>query len=361
MYFRRSRFVSLSLAVLIFSSSWAYSGENAVDHPDTKVARPTKPATFYKIQAGIEGEIYPVFANYSSLFSPDQRSFPTVTVTITNPGKENLRQRVAVTVVGWSDEEIQLSDVAPGGQRSLSFAPTFLPRFYDNREIIAATVHVTFSDISGTKKIDEITVPVHLRSAEDIYWGSGFKYAPFIASWVTPHDAMIEKTLAEAKSYTPDRRLPGYENWKSPAEQEQETFLEAKAIYDAVKKMGLSYVKSSATLGGNKSTSERVRMPRVTLNRNSGNCIDAAVLYASLFENLGMEPSVVLVPGHAYVGVRVSQGSNQFLFIDAAMTGRLSFPAAVTSANKGLAKQPASATTKILIEDARASGIFPMP
>ena len=143
MYFRQSRFVSLLLAILIFSSTWAYSGENAVDRTDPKVAHPTKPATFYKIQAGIEGEIYPVFANYASLFSPDQRSVATVTVTITNPGKENLRQRVAVTVVGWSDEEIQLSDVAPGGQRSLSFAPTFLPRFYDNREIIAATVHVT--------------------------------------------------------------------------------------------------------------------------------------------------------------------------------------------------------------------------
>jgi hypothetical protein len=172
---------------------------------------------------------------------------------------------------------------------------------------------------------------------------------------------MIERILAEAKAYTPDRRLPGYENWKTAAEQEQETLLEARAIYNAVKKAGLSYVKSSATLGGNKSTSERVRMPRVTLNSNSGNCIDSAVLYASLFENLGMEPSVVIVPGHAYVGVRVSQGSNQFLFMDAALTGRSTFSAAVSSANSGLARQPGSAMTKVLIEDARAAGIYPMP
>jgi len=70
MYFRLSRLVSVLLGVLIFSSTWAYSGENAVDHPDAKVARPTKPATFYKIQAGIEGEIFPVFANYASPFQP---------------------------------------------------------------------------------------------------------------------------------------------------------------------------------------------------------------------------------------------------------------------------------------------------
>lgn len=361
MLFRRSHTIWILRAVLILSSTWVYGGEATVDRTDPKLARPAQSATFYKIQAGIDGEIFPVFANYASLLSQEQRSFGTVSVTITNSGKESLRQRVAVSVLGWSDEEIQLSDVAPGAQHTLNFAPSFLPRFYKNREITAATVHVAFSDLSGARKLDEITVPVRLRSGEDMYWGNGFKYAQFIASWVTPHDDMIERVLSEAKTYTPDRRLPGYENWKSAAEQEQETLLEARAIYSAVKKMGLSYVKSSATLGGNKGTSERVRMPRVTLSRNSGNCIDAAVLYASLFENLGMEPSVVIVPGHAYVGVRVSQGSNQFLFIDAALTGRSSFPAAVSSATVGLAKQPSSATKKVLIEEARAVGIYPMP
>ncbi len=361
MHFRHPHIIWALQAILILVPTGAFGGEAALDRTDPKLVRPARPATFYKVQAGIDGEIFPVFANYAALLSQEQRTFGTVSVTITNSGKENLRQRVAVSVVGWSDEEIQLSDIAPGAQHTLNFAPSFLPRFYKNREITAATVHVTFSDLSGTRKLDEITLPVRLRSGEDIYWGGGFKYAQFIASWVTPHDEMIERVLAEAKAYTPDRRLPGYENWKSAAEQEQETLSEARAIYNAVKKMGLSYVKSSATLGGNKSMSERVRMPRVTLNRNSGNCIDAAVLYASLFENLGMEPSVVIVPGHAYVGVRVSQGASQFLFIDAALTGRSSFQVAVSSASAGLTRQPGSATTKVLIEEARAAGIYPMP
>jgi hypothetical protein len=361
MPFRRLRAIFLLQAVLILTSAACFAGETTADRTEPKLARGTQSASFYKIQAGIEGEIFPVFANYASLLGQEQRNLGTVNVTITNSGKENLRQRVAVSVVGWSDEEIQLSDVAPGAQHTLTFAPSFLPRFYKNREITAATVHVTFSDISGTRKIDEVTLPVRLRSADDIYWGSGFKYAPFIASWVTPHDEWIDRVLGEAKTYTPDRRLPGYENWKNSVDQEQETWLEARAIYNAVKKMGLSYVKSSETLGGNRASSERVRMPRETIGHNSGNCIDAAVLYASLFENLGMEPSVVIVPGHAYVGVRVSQGSDQFLFLDAALTGRSSFQGAVSSASAGLAKQPRGATTKVLIEEARSAGIYPMP
>ncbi len=38
-------------------------------------------------------------------------------------------------------------------------------------------------------------------------------------------------------------------------------------------------------------------------------------MYASLFENLDMEPVVVVVPGHSYVGVRLARGGNRYLNI----------------------------------------------
>jgi len=125
--------------------------------------------------------------------------------------------------------------------------------------------------------------------------------------------------------------------------------------------MGLSYVKSSATLGDHKGVSERVRMPRVSLAQSSANCIDAAVMYASLFENLGMDASIVIVPGHAYAGVRVAEGSSKFLLIDVALTGRSTFEAAVASAQTGMASHAPSAVTHVMVEKARSSGIYPMP
>jgi len=102
-------------------------------------------------------------------------------------------------------------------------------------------------------------------------------------------------------------------------------------------------------------------MPRASLRDSSANCIDAAVMYASLFENLGMDPEVIVVPGHAYVGVRVAQGSSTFLLIDAALTGRATFEAAVASAEAGMARHKSSAITQIVISQARAAGIYPMP
>ena len=143
-----------------------------------------------------------------------------VTVTVSNPGDAALHEHISVKVVGWSDQEIQIAELPAASRHTFIFAPTFLPRFYKNHEIVAATAHVSITDMAG-QLIHETTLPVRLRSAEDIYWGSNFKYAPFIASWVTPHDLHIEEILGRAKAYVADHRLPGYENWKRPEEQEQ--------------------------------------------------------------------------------------------------------------------------------------------
>lgn len=347
----------LLLCLLLVS---AYASSPADPKDNVKGDQRQIPQPAYKIEAGLEGEIYPVFANYASLQKQDKRTQSVVSVTVSNPGNTALHQRMAVQIVGWSDQEIQVADVGAKTTQTFVFAPAFLPRFYQNHEIVAATAHVAVSDMSG-HAVYETTMPVRLRSAEDMYWGSSFKYAPFIASWVTPHNARVEAILAQAKELTPDRRLPGYEPWKNPSQQEQETYREARAIFMAVKNQGLSYVKSSDTLGDHKSLSERVRMPGLSLTENSANCIDAAVMYASLFENLGMEATVVLVPGHAYAGVRVSSGPRKFLMIDVALTGRSTFEQAVASAETGLAKHSATAITRIGIPEARSAGIYPMP
>ena len=314
----------------------------------------------YSIKAGLEGEVYPVFANYDSLQKQSNRRFGVVTVTISNPTPVLLRRCISVHVAGWSDSEVRDVQLEAGARQTLVFAPSFLPRFYQNREIIAATAGVSVSDVSG-RTVYTTTVPLRLRSAEDIFWGKDFEYAPFIASWVTPHEPLVEGMLSRAKEYMADHRLPGYEDWKNVTGQERETYQEAKAIYTALQEAGLSYVKSSLTLGGHEEYSERVRMPRASLHDSSANCIDAAVMYASLFENLGMDPKVIIIPGHAYVGVRVAEGSSRFLLIDAALTGRAKFEAAVASAERGMAGHKPSATTQIVISQARAAGIYPMP
>ena len=342
------------------SGSAADSAGDAADTRVERVSPPLRTQPSYKISAGIDGDIFPVFANFASLQLPADREWGTIAVTVSNSSGASLRNRISVRVNGWSDQEIQIAEVGAGQMRTFKFAPTFLPRLYRNREITAATAYVEVTDGAG-RILHEETIPVRLRSAEDMFWGAKFKYAPFIASWVTPHDLQVEKILTHAKEFAPSRRLPGYESWKDAVQQERATYIQAKAIFAAVKQQGMSYVKSSVTFGENPGVSQRVRMPRESLGNSSANCIDGAVMFASLFENLGMDSIVVLVPGHAYVGVRTARGSAHYLFIDTAVVARTTFELAVRGAENGLAKFGPSQITRIPIDQARDAGIYPMP
>ncbi len=338
----------------------AFAG-SAADLPKVEVLPASAPKEpVYSVIAGIDGEIYPVFANYASLRSVPERKWGTIAVTVSNPTSTPLRARISVQIQGWSDEEIQLAQLSGGATKTYLFAPTFLPRFYANHEIAAATTIVNVSDFAGQTLYLQ-TVPVKVRSAEDMFWGSKFQFAPFIASWITPHDERVEEILRKAKEYMPGRRLPGYEPEKDALGQEQMTYSEARAIYRALQEAGVSYVKSSMTLGAHQDASERVRMPESSLRDVSANCIDGVVMYASLFENLGMEPVVLLLPGHAYVGVRVSPKSDKYLYIETAITGRASFEDSIASAARGVASLKSSEQIRVSVADARNMGIFPMP
>lgn len=366
-FVRRLAFWLPSLALLlILAAAVPFSGaglHNAMmDDPTPKAKVVPKPLAdpVINVSAGIDGEIYPAIANYSALQKSSQRQLPTVTVKVTNPGDAPVLDRVHVSVPGWSDQEIQTVEVAPGATRTLAFAPTFLPRLYSNREITPATAAVTATDAQG-RTVFSTTVPIRLRATEDMYWGAKFRYAPFIAAWVTPHDPQLEEVLSRAKEFMPGRRLPGYEEWKNTAGQTNSTYMQAKAIYNALQHMGISYVKSSLTFGNNIDVSERVRVPRETLRRESANCIDGAVLYAAAFENLGMQPAIILVPGHAYVGVREAEDSQHYLYIETSLTGRASFENAVLAASRGISKVPADKVMLVGITQARAQGIYPMP
>jgi hypothetical protein len=361
---RSGRLTALLIPLLALVAFAADDGHDAgFDRPDRITVSPRthhqlQPA--YKIEAGLDGDVFPAFANYASLRSPDQRSWGVVSVTISNPTETLVRERISVSVPGWSDEEVQIVDLAAGVSRKLIFAPSFQARFYQNREIVAATARINIFDNSG-QVLYSSTVPLRLRAAEDMFWGKNFQYAPFIASWVMPHDSRVEQVLSRAKELVPGRRLPGYEEWKTPQQQEQSTYIQARAIYDALQRQGVSYVKSSLTFGKNPANSQRVRTPHDSIDQSSANCIDGVVLFASALENLGMEPVVLIVPGHAYVGVRVAQKLNKYLYVDTALTGRAPFARAIQIADRGLARLTPRQITRISIADARNSGIYPMP
>src|SRR5689334_20118897 len=127
----------------MFCGPAAFAGMSAnttapeVTTTQKNVVRRTEPV--YEVQAGMAGEIFPVFANYAAFVPLRERRWGTVAVTISNAADSPLHNRVTVQVPGWSDQEIQFADLQAGEVKTLLFAPSFLPRLYENHEIAAAT------------------------------------------------------------------------------------------------------------------------------------------------------------------------------------------------------------------------------
>ena len=128
-----------------------------------------------------------------------------------------------------------------------------------------------------------------------------------------------------------------------------------------VQRLGISYVDSMYTFGNFTGSAERVRLPRETILLSSANCIDVSVTFASAMESLGIDPVVVIVPGHAFTGVRVGPDSREVLYLDLTVLPDGTFEQAISRADHWLKKTPPNRVLTVDVAAARALGIYPIP
>jgi hypothetical protein len=249
--------------------------------------------------------------------------------------------------------------IGPHEVRTFSLDPELLPKSYDNGEIHPATLVVEVQD-PATGHTFAQQKPVFIHSASDFFWGRKFANAQLLARWVTPHDEKVLQLIARAERLVPGGRMRGY-NLAPGIKLNQQVRAQAAAIFIAMGRSGISYVSSIFTFGNYAGESERIRLPRETLELSNANCIDVSVAFASAVENLGMKPVIVIVPGHAFTGVRLGPNSQDFLYLDLTVLPRGTFAAAIARAQAWLKKTPPNEVLTVDIGAARALGVYPMP
>ncbi len=116
---------------------------------------------------------------------------------------------------------------------------------------------------------------------------------------------------------------------------------------------------------------QRTRLPREALRHRSANCIDGTVLLASLLEGASLNPVLVLVPGHAFVGWQTWDGpewqdsddADKFRFLETTLIGSADFEAACRSARRLYDDYASYNPEKMKVHrvaDLRARAIWPM-
>ena len=151
----------------------------------------------------------------------------------------------------------------------------------------------------------------------------------FFAAYVNENHPGIDKILQECLKNGKIDSFAGY--YKTP----QEVKSEIKAIWDTLAKKGIRYSSINTTSGEDERlAATHIRLLGETLNNTQANCADGSVMFASILRKLGLDVSLVLIPGHMFLYVNLDPEGKNPICIETTMIGTSSFEEAVEEGNK---------------------------
>jgi hypothetical protein len=303
----------------------------------------------------------------------DPTSSPLVTCTVDNQGTKPRRVRVSSFVDGYSAPAVTTVELKKKTEHSFDQFPTFFPeRVRQIDEITRATLNVLVDDLDTHMIELHVTQPIWLLprtcaplAIMDPMTRKSTDTTKYFVAYVTPNAPAIQGFLQHAYDKHPEHKLVGFQGERDGVEPQ------VRAIFDALKAdAGIHYVNSvlSNTLADGLS-SQRVRLPRESLENKEANCIDGTVLFASLLEAISLSPAIVLVPGHAFLAWETWTNSNEWRYLEATMIGDNDFDTAVISATTAATRYSEAAKSSgratlfrlLPVREARSiQGVFPM-
>ena len=141
--------------------------------------------------------------------------------------------------------------------------------------------------------------PLNLMPLNQISSGvKGDYFVPeLLTCFVTPNDDYVNDVARKAAKILQEEdneSLMGYQ-----ANDPNYVIHELNAIYKALRNEGVSYSMPPASF---EKVFQRIRLPQEVLKLKQGTCLDTAILFASVIENVGLHPVIFLTNKHAFVG-----------------------------------------------------------
>lgn len=287
---------------------------------------------------GIEIKIIPrmkyVPTSFYHLLEADKD--PLVQCQVTT-SKSSCRVRVTVYIEGYSAQAVQSEELKRYEVKQFGLLPTLYPdRVRTLTELTRGMLNVLAEDLDTQKVEIHTAIPIWLLArnaatfevedpgdSETVLSVRDFRH--YLGAFVTPNHPRIQQFLRYAAERHPDHRLLGkLDNVASQAE----------AVYKALQlDADITYVNSSLVFNPRSgATGQRVRLPHECLDERQANCLDGALLFASLLEALSIDAAIVIVPGHAIVGWRTGEGEEEWQYVETTLLRTKEFAPAVQAA-----------------------------
>ncbi len=200
-----------------------------------------------------------------------------------------------------------------------------------------------------------------------------------LAAFITPNHPELPKIIQKAsgilEEWTGNPSLDAYQSLNPDRVKKQ-----MGAIFEAIASLGIVYCSPPASF---ENEGQRIRMCDTIFSQKLATCVDMAILYASCIEAIGLNPLLIVINGHAFVGAwliddtfadsvnddvslikkRIARGINEIALVESTCmnAGHIqSFDESINSANYKLVKEE-DFILFIDVKRARFSGIKPLP
>jgi hypothetical protein len=306
--------------------------------------------------------IYPLYGSLLDDF---------VTATITNTNQTPVKVVMTSEIEGFTNQAIDTVEIAPSESVEVRQNPLLIPEVIDQLNVGKPAqfhIHISYLENGVEKDILEETQETFVYARRDFPWSiQGFtdpEIFDLMASMVTPNDPSVEALIRTAADHTQSGIMwSGYGGHLN--DEEGGVWERLEALWKAEEDNHITYISTMVSFAPG--SVQRIRLPYEVMDQQSGNCIELVLLYASAAEALGLEPAIIGIPGHAFLGVRTDDQNANYYFVETTLIGRASFAEAVDMGNQEFEETlphldaGESGYGWVSILDTRQKGILPLP
>jgi len=203
---------------------------------------------------------------------------------------------------------------------------TIFPKIKYKYDVLAkrsqpGPITVTYKVQVGDE-VEEKSETLTLRSINDCPFtlsedGKPVDVCFMFAAYVNEQHPFVDKLLRESLDTKVVDSFTGYQS-----KDKAEVYRQVYAVWHALTQRDLKYSDITTSSAESDSVnSQHVRMIDESINNAQANCVDGSVLMASVLRKVGIEPVLIMVPGHCYLGFQLDAEGEEFAALETTLLG----------------------------------------
>jgi hypothetical protein len=236
------------------------------------------------------------------------------------PPGAKLKAQVEIPEIGVSGD---IETTAPDNGKPLSVIPRLS---WSQRRLVSInqplTADAVFRLYADGALVSEERRPVRIRAINDAPLKACrtpehcSDYSVYMAAYVNEDNPGIDGLLRKALDIP---AMPG-KQWIGTQGTEEQALRQVWALWYLLQRSKVTYSSVTTVSGGTEGVvSQEVRPLSQSLRTQQANCIDGTVMFASVLRKIGIEPAIVLIPGHAFLAFSVNAQHTKEVFLETTM------------------------------------------